>query len=679
MVLEDKVNYIANGESHLADTSIYGTVPGDPTGALAAELNKYTAYLRDRGYITAGMESFLRLDPCHLRTQQMYFLKKVHKSPMQVRPIVSGSSGPTEKLSQLLDHFIAPHVKATKSYLSDSSHLVNILNSSPFPSNIILATVDVVGLYLNIPHSEGIDASIRHMYSDLDTAPPFPPEVARTFFEVVLNQNYFEFNGSMFRQTQGTAMGTRMAPSYANLFMAWLEGPLLSSSGSEDLLLWRRFIDDIFLVWKGTSASLTAFLNHLNTIHNTIKFTYTVHPSSVDFMDLTIYKGPRFQGVGRLDVKPFFKAVNKFCYLHYSSSHPRTLFSGIAKGEFTRAARHSTNLLSYRETCTLLSHKLHSRGYPWRLIDSARAAVPYTPWDAALNVPGSNHTDNTLSGPSPGLSPSPGPGPSPGRPSAGPGPSPDPSTGPGAGPSPSQQLVSTGPSRAPSHEPITGHSPLEKDRRILPFICPFSDRILTGSLRKALDSGPSRIRPTIAFQKGKALKNLLVRARLRGAPKPAPMDLESPIKHAPTLKPCSVPCGRAMCGTCRHMSKLPNVFSEEHWYRCPQHTNCDTAYCVYAITCARCKPGKTYIGQTARPLKERMSGHRQAFGKGSPRPIYRHFRQRGHTFADVRVTILEKGVNRRDLLSREHHWITQLGTQYPKGLNSTLDPQYPTS
>ncbi len=40
------------------------------------------------------------------RTQQLYFLKKIHKNPIAVRPIVSGCGGPTEnKYSKLIYNY----------------------------------------------------------------------------------------------------------------------------------------------------------------------------------------------------------------------------------------------------------------------------------------------------------------------------------------------------------------------------------------------------------------------------------------------------------------------------------------------------------------------------------------------------------------------------------------------
>ena len=76
-------------------------------------------------------------------------------------------------------------------------------------------------LYTNIQYIKGI-AAITKMMEDtgLDT-------LLRMFIcnlaHQVLTKNYFIFNKQLYIQKQGTAMGTRMAPNYAIIFMHYLE------------------------------------------------------------------------------------------------------------------------------------------------------------------------------------------------------------------------------------------------------------------------------------------------------------------------------------------------------------------------------------------------------------------------------------------------------------------------
>jgi hypothetical protein len=88
----------------------------------------------------------------------------------------------------------------------------------------------------------------------------------------------------------GTAMGTKMAPSYANIFMGDLEERLLLSSLKQPLS-WFRFIDDVDMNWIHSDKELDAFLEHANSIHPSIKFTHEVSPghSLDDFSRSKIY------------------------------------------------------------------------------------------------------------------------------------------------------------------------------------------------------------------------------------------------------------------------------------------------------------------------------------------------------------------------------------------------------
>jgi len=62
---------------------------------------------------------------------------------------------------------------------------------------------------------------------------------------IVLTENHFQFEDENYLQVLGTAMGTKMAPSYAYLFKGKFENEFLSNC-SKTPLMWLRFIDDIF-------------------------------------------------------------------------------------------------------------------------------------------------------------------------------------------------------------------------------------------------------------------------------------------------------------------------------------------------------------------------------------------------------------------------------------------------
>ena len=119
----------------------------------------------------------------------------------------------------------------------------------------------------------------------------------------VLTKNYFLFNGQMYRQIQGTAMGTKMAPNYAIIFMHYLEQNLLNATKLKPKT-WLRFIDDIFMIWSYGIQELVIFMEILNNQHPTIKFTYEYSEKEISFLDTIVYKQLTTNYTQRFTINP---------------------------------------------------------------------------------------------------------------------------------------------------------------------------------------------------------------------------------------------------------------------------------------------------------------------------------------------------------------------------------------
>ncbi len=379
IVVEDTEKYIQAGKEHLSDTNIYETINEDPTSELIKATNEYVNYCYRKGILDSITKDYLTFKKDNPpRTQQLYFLKKIHKTPIAVRPIVSGSGGPTERISQFIDFHLQPHVPLIDSYIKDSGHMINILENLTIPPNCSLVTIDVKSLYLNIPHKDGIQAVTNRLYYNNPKSDeiPIPTGTMKDLLNIVLTKNYFEFAGEMYHQVQGTAMGTKMAPAYANIFMAELEEKLLADYPIKPIV-WKRYIDDVFCIWPGQKEEVKKFIEYLNQAHSTIKFTYECSNTTIDFLDLTVYKGTKYKTQRKLDIKPFFKKTNKFQYLHYTSAHPRNTFSSLIKGEQTRLLRACSDKQEYNNIQDKMYRAFRDRGYPAKLIKKVQETVPF--------------------------------------------------------------------------------------------------------------------------------------------------------------------------------------------------------------------------------------------------------------------------------------------------------------
>ena len=157
-------------------------------------------------------------------------------------------------------------------------------------------------------------------------------------------------------------MGTRMAPNYAIIFMHSVKEEILKNSKLKPRI-WCRFIDDVFIIWTHRKDKLEDFLDYINRVHETIKFTAEHSMTEVAFLDTLVYKLN-----GNLATKVYHKKTDDKMYLHYSSAHPRSQKYAIPYSLFVRCKRICMETRHFFMEVQDITQKLAHRGYPHELI-----------------------------------------------------------------------------------------------------------------------------------------------------------------------------------------------------------------------------------------------------------------------------------------------------------------------
>ena len=220
-----------------------------------------------------------------------YTLTKIHKPTPVGRPIISGCSGPTERISALVDHLIQPKAQLQASYLKDTTEFINFIERIKLPKSAILVSIDVTSLYTNMLQREGI-TSVCHAYEEFHQGnPPVPTRLLSEMLSLILLESSFQFNEKDYLQTHGTAMGTKLAVAFANIFMAKIEKRKYSGQSSIKPIFWKRFIDDVISVWDTSRNEIEEFLLKANNFHPTIKFTAEISETETTFLDIQIQQG----------------------------------------------------------------------------------------------------------------------------------------------------------------------------------------------------------------------------------------------------------------------------------------------------------------------------------------------------------------------------------------------------
>ena len=318
-----------------------------------------------------------------IRTPVIYVLPKIHKAPpanskFAGRPIISGNGSPTEKISEFVDYFLLPIVTKQNTYVKDTNHIIKVLEATPLPKTVLLATLDVIAMYTNTPQEEALDVcqeAFEKAEKGFYEINKISSVSMRKLIELILTRNCFEFNNQFYLQKIGCAMGSQASPEICDLVMHRLENQIIPTDSK--ILKWLRYRDDILLLYNGTPRELEQLVNRMNEIHNFLKFTVEISDTELTYLDLKIFKGPRFRTNGLLDTKIYTKPTETFQYLDRKSVHPLATFKGFIKGEVLRYARLCNNETDFIEKRNAFTEKLLLRNYGKEEIATAIKGINY--------------------------------------------------------------------------------------------------------------------------------------------------------------------------------------------------------------------------------------------------------------------------------------------------------------
>ena len=396
VVVQNLEDYLSEADRQLSNQNHYRAVTHNPTVQIAKQSNEIVNSLHSQGHIDTHTHNWALTDTKNVRSHIFYHLPKVHKTLQNPpgRPIVSGTNGPTEKLSRIIDHWLQDSVTQLPSYIKDSTDMLQTIQHwnmqhGPF-QDVTLVTIDVISLYTNIPHADMVQA-LHHFCEHTHSSKIPSIDILIQAVQHVLSNNFFTFEDQTFQQIQGTAMGTPMAPAIANLFMGWLESKILKDSPFHiEQDLWKRYIDDIFVLWTHSEKDLQTFTDFLNSLHPTIKFTVTSSTIKLPFLDILIKLE-----AGKLETELYTKPTDSHSYLHYSSAHPTHCKNNVPYSQFLRIRRLCSQHSDFLIHCSDLTQHLRNRGYPKHIVEKAFNKVKSIPRTQTLEYKQKISTERT--------------------------------------------------------------------------------------------------------------------------------------------------------------------------------------------------------------------------------------------------------------------------------------------
>lgn len=163
-------------------------------------------------------------------------------------------------------------------------------------------------------------------------------------------------------------MGNHLAPPLAIVFMDKLETSMLLTAKQKPMF-YDRYVDDIIMAWRHGKDNLEKFIEHCNTRHHTIRFTwdYTKNNGTpVSFMDLSV-RIREYRLIHELFRKPSDSGVN----LSFDSQIPESVKMAVATQQFRRAEALSSSADAYQRSSDKIRQVLSENSFPTRAIEEA--------------------------------------------------------------------------------------------------------------------------------------------------------------------------------------------------------------------------------------------------------------------------------------------------------------------
>lgn len=296
----------------LNDETTYKKSNKDPTNIIQTKNNIYAKKLKEKNYI--DQSTYKNIVTYDAVPPKIYGLPKIHKKDRPLRPIVSCINSPTFQLSKYITSVLSNLNSSLKYNLKNSFELVEKIKEIKVPDNYMLISLDVTSLFTNVSK----ELVIKIINKNWNAITNYTDINLNTFIELItflFDSSYFTFEGQIYYQTFGCAMGNPCSPILANIVMNEL---LLDTIHKLPFTLPFMFcyVDDLLTAIKVDSVELV--LNTFNNFSPHLQFTVEKEQDkSIPFLDVILTR----TNEGTLMTDWYRKPTNSGRIINYLSQH----------------------------------------------------------------------------------------------------------------------------------------------------------------------------------------------------------------------------------------------------------------------------------------------------------------------------------------------------------------------
>ena len=327
-------------------------------------INKYVKNLVDQ-------HTYWKLLPRGSQPGRLYGMAKHHKKGCPLRPVLSATNTAEYGLAKWLEGEIKPFLN-DKWSVDSSETFVEELNKIKPSKDSICVSFDVKSLFTMVPLQEVIEDVTKVLF-DEESNSIFKTnsKITKRIFTNMLtacSESIFLFDSKVYKQIDGLAMGSPLAPLLANWFVCMVENNVLDNPSINQPILYRRYVDDVFAVFQ-CEQDRDLFFDHLNAAHVNLSFTMelaNIETNSLPFLDVEV----RITEQNNFMTKVYRKPTNTGVIMNYSAVTPEKWKRSLLQLLLSRAKKLSSNEQLFNEEVEKIRKTFKYNKYPAAFVEN---------------------------------------------------------------------------------------------------------------------------------------------------------------------------------------------------------------------------------------------------------------------------------------------------------------------
>ena len=203
---------------------------------------------------------------------------------------------PSYYICKELTNILNPLDEKGESFLRDTYHFKESIRDVEVQDRDLIGTLDIVGMFPNIPVAKTLEVTREELENDetLSGRTKWKIDDIIKFLEISIETYFKTIDGKIYYQRDGLPIGKSISKPLAGIYMHWFEKNFVYNADNSlrhCLKFWKRQVDDVFFVWKGTKEELELFVWRLNGVEMKIQFKMDLEKEGfLPFLDVGITK-----------------------------------------------------------------------------------------------------------------------------------------------------------------------------------------------------------------------------------------------------------------------------------------------------------------------------------------------------------------------------------------------------